>query len=93
MTAAKTWQTRAMKRTSSERDDTLGGKGRSIAYNLEKRRRTGLPENLISDVQKNDKITVHLNSNIDQVDGFVGNFETTMSENSAQMAIKHGVGD
>ncbi len=73
-----------------ETDDALGGKGRSIASTWKNEDVQGYLSNLISDVRSNDKIHVHLNSHIDRVDGFVGNFETTISDGNRQEVVSHG---
>jgi len=46
---------------------------------------------LIAEIGKNDKIHVHLDSTITQVEGFVGNFETTLSSNGDEFDLDHGV--
>jgi len=46
---------------------------------------------LIHDVMKNDKIHVHLNTTLQDVEGFVGNFKTTISSNGNTQSIEHGV--
>ena len=46
---------------------------------------------LIAEIQKNEKIHVHLETEITQVDGFVGNFESTLASNGKQEILEHGV--
>jgi heterodisulfide reductase subunit A len=46
---------------------------------------------LIAEIGKNDKIRVHLNTEIANVEGFVGNFKTTLSKNGGQEVLEHGV--
>jgi heterodisulfide reductase subunit A len=74
-----------------ERDDHLGGqachlfktpKGESIQEKLAE---------LITDVESDPKIHVHLNTTIAGVDGFVGNFKTTLATGDAQQVLEHGV--
>jgi heterodisulfide reductase subunit A len=45
----------------------------------------------IDEINKNEKIHVHLNTTISHVDGFVGNFESELSSNSKRQILKHGV--
>jgi heterodisulfide reductase subunit A len=45
---------------------------------------------IIQGVQSHDRITVLLNAEIKQVDGFVGNFKTTVSANGQEMLLEHG---
>jgi heterodisulfide reductase subunit A len=46
---------------------------------------------LIKEVQRNKKIHIHLDTTISKVEGFVGNFETTLSSNSKTERLEHGV--
>ena len=69
-----------------EKDNQLGGQARNIYRTASG---DSVPEklnDLINEVQKNKKIHVHLESEITQVEGFVGNFEisvTTVSVTSS----------
>ncbi len=74
-----------------ERDAKLGGqalnlyetsKGENVQKNLKA---------LIDNVVKNDKIHLHTDTQIENVDGFVGNFTSTLSSNGTQTSIEHGV--
>lgn len=74
-----------------EREDKLGG-------NANRLYRTASGENvaeklveLIDDVTKDENITVHLNTTLENVEGFVGNFESTLASNGAETVLKHGV--
>ncbi|MBW1694081.1 MAG: FAD-dependent oxidoreductase [Deltaproteobacteria bacterium] len=46
---------------------------------------------LIDDVESNDRITVHVNTNIASVEGFVGNFKTELRNASSAQIVEHGV--
>ena len=46
---------------------------------------------LISEIDSDDKIHVHLNTKLAEVDGFVGNFKTKLSSSKADQVIDHGV--
>ena len=74
-----------------EKDTQLGGQARKIyrtaAGDSVPEKLTGL----IGDIQKNKKIHVHLETEINQVDGFVGNFETTLAVNGNEVILDHGV--
>ena len=74
-----------------ERSDALGGQAVKLF-------RTAKGENiqerlaqLISEVNSDSKITVHLNTNLTDVQGFVGNFDSTLTTNGNSIALKHGV--
>ncbi|MEJ2730887.1 MAG: FAD-dependent oxidoreductase [Deltaproteobacteria bacterium] len=46
---------------------------------------------LIKEVQRHKKIHIHLDTTISKVEGFVGNFETTLSSNGKTEQLEHGV--
>lgn len=46
---------------------------------------------LVEEMNSNENIQVHLNATINNVDGFVGNFVSTISENGKEESIDHGV--
>jgi heterodisulfide reductase subunit A len=73
-----------------EREDQLGGNARFL-------RSTGKGEDIqsylreiSSRVQSHPRINVHLQSEVSAVEGFVGNFRTTLSGNGGQEVIEHG---
>ena len=74
-----------------EKGAQLGGQARHIYRTASG---DSVPEKLaglINEVQKNKKIYVHLETEIKQVDGFVGNFETTLAVNGNEEILEHGV--
>ncbi|MFO7859893.1 MAG: FAD-dependent oxidoreductase [Desulfosalsimonas sp.] len=90
MAAAKSLADQGIETHLVEQTDHLGGqavnlyhtaKGESVAENL---------ENLISQVKGHEKINLHLNTRIQNVDGFVGNFKTIMLENDQEVELEHG---
>jgi heterodisulfide reductase subunit A len=46
---------------------------------------------MISRIESDPSIDVHLNAEITGVEGFVGNFKTTVSENGESVDLEHGV--
>ncbi len=46
---------------------------------------------LIKEVQSNKSIHIHLDTTLTNVEGFVGNFETTLSSNGKEENLEHGV--
>jgi heterodisulfide reductase subunit A len=46
---------------------------------------------LISDIEANTKIHVHVDTEITKVEGFVGNFTTSLSSNGTEESLEHGV--
>jgi heterodisulfide reductase subunit A len=47
--------------------------------------------NLIDEIGKNEKIHVHLDTELTRVEGFVGNFESTLASNGDEFSLDHGV--
>jgi len=74
-----------------EKNESLGGQARLL---YETWRGEDIQQNLakmIDDVQSDDKIRVLLKTEIKKVDGFVGNFETTVQMDGNEETLKHGV--
>jgi len=74
-----------------EKETELGGHLRHIHYLLgseDPQERLG---SIIKEVTENEKIHVYLNSEISDVEGYVGNFKTTLNNGGAKREIKHGV--
>ena len=74
-----------------EKSAQLGGNARQInsAYQDE-----SIPEylqNLIRRVESEKNIRVHLETTVGHVDGFIGNFKTTLSNGSSPEIVDHGV--
>ena len=73
-----------------EKKDFLGGHARKLNNAW-----TGEPtkpylDDLVKRVQKNSKIEVHLNSEITNVKGFVGNFTSTIATEGREVDVEHG---
>lgn len=91
MTAAKTLANQGFKTHLIERESNLGGqalniyhtaKGEDVQVNVAK---------MIESVTTDPNITVHLNTSLRNVDGFVGNFVTTLASGGATETLEHGV--
>ena len=74
-----------------EKDIQLGGQARNIFRTASGDSVPQKLAELITEIQKNKKIHVHLQTEIKQVDGFVGNFETTLAANGNEEILEHGV--
>jgi heterodisulfide reductase subunit A len=74
-----------------EKDTQLGGQARHIYRTASGDSVPQKLNDLIDEVQKNKKIHVHLETEIKQVEGFVGNFESTLAVNGNQEILEHGV--
>ena len=91
ISAAKTLSEQGYHTYLIESNENLGGQarllhetwqGEDIQQNLAK---------LIDELQSDDKIDIRLNSVIKKVDGFVGNFETTIETDGKEEVLQHGV--
>jgi len=72
-----------------EREGTLGGHVRKVYRTLSGENTTAFLDDLISKVQSNDRITVHLNKTVQGISGYVGNFKTRLAGEDGE--IEHGV--
>lgn len=73
-----------------EKEGELGGNLRRVHYLLDPSDPKEMLQAMISQVNRSDKIKVYLNASISKIDGFFGNFETTLNLNAEQLQIKHG---
>ena len=83
-----------------EKEAELGGNLRHIYYTLSQNgngpnSKTDDPQaklnELIQAVTNNDKIKVYTNTILKEVEGFVGNFKSTLSSNGTDETVEHGV--
>ena len=74
-----------------EKEKELGGNLRSIYYLLESEDPQEQLGAIIKEVTDNEKIHVHLNSEIVDIEGYIGNFKTTLNNNGENKEINHGI--
>ncbi len=74
-----------------ERAGSLGGNALKVGETWRREDVQGFLREMISRVESDPAIDVHLNTEITGVDGFVGNFKTTVSENGEATQLEHGV--
>jgi heterodisulfide reductase subunit A len=72
-----------------ERNAVLGGQARRLNSAFRGEPVGAYLEAQIQAVKADERISVHLNTTVENVEGFVGNFETTLS--GGQAAVRHGV--
>jgi len=91
MTAAKTLANQGYEVHLIERDPQLGGQANKLY-------KTWMGENvqdelakMKADIMSDKQITVHTNTELAAVDGFVGNFTSTLVENGEKKTLRHGV--
>jgi heterodisulfide reductase subunit A-like polyferredoxin len=77
----------ALVETSSQ----LGGQARSLYHTWQGEDIQSYLADLVDSVQKHAQITVHLSSRVSDVDGFVGNFKSTITKDGASEVYEHGV--
>jgi heterodisulfide reductase subunit A len=74
-----------------ERGDQLGGQARHLYKTISGDKIQEKLAELVVDVEQNEKIKVHLNTTLSQVEGFVGSFKSTLSSNGDNTEIVHGI--
>ena len=74
-----------------ERDDRLGGQAHNLYKTIDGHRVKEKLAALVAELESNDKIRIHLSTELSGVEGFVGSFKSTLTTAGAQQEIKHGV--
>jgi heterodisulfide reductase subunit A len=91
MTAALELARRGYEVHIVEKEDKLGGHLRHIYYTLESDNSQEKLGSIIRSIYENERIYVHLNSEVVDVDGYVGNFRATICSNGYEKKIEHGI--
>ena len=75
-----------------ESGDKLGGNALKLTHTLKGEDVRPFVEKLVKQVTDHDKVTVHFNAKIEDVQGFVGNFKTKIAGNGGEpIEVEHGV--
>ena len=74
-----------------EREKELGGHLRHIYYLLGSENPQEMLRSIIDNVSENKRIHVHLNTEVADVKGYVGNFTTTIRSDGNEKQIEHGI--
>jgi heterodisulfide reductase subunit A2 len=74
-----------------EKAQILGGHARNLYRSAMGESVAAHVKDLIQTVERQDLITVHTGTHIQDVEGFVGNFKTRLGDGSRQTTIEHGV--
>jgi heterodisulfide reductase subunit A-like polyferredoxin len=74
-----------------EKADRLGGIARRVHFTIEGDDVAGYLEDLQERVESHPKIQVHLNAEVLEHSGFVGNFVTQIADNGRPIELRHGV--
>ena len=73
-----------------EREEELGGNLRRIQYTLGGEDPKANLDSIIKKVNENEKIHVYTASEIKNIEGYVGNFETTIEKDGKEETLDHG---
>jgi len=91
MSAAATLAQQGYETHIIEKSDVLGGQAlnlyKTIAGDDVQQKLSGL----IDDVTQNENVHLHLNTEIKTVEGFVGNFKSTLAADGGEKELEHGV--
>jgi len=74
-----------------EKEDKLGGNLNHIAYTLKNSKIQEYLKDIISKVEKQKNINIYKKAKIDKIDGFVGNFKTTIKNGKVSLDVEHGI--
>ncbi len=91
MAAAKCFAEQGYETHLVEHDASLGGQAKNLFHTAKGEDIQQKLAEMIEAVNKNDRIHVHLNTKLTQVEGFVGNFKSTFSANGDETSLEHGV--
>lgn len=91
MSAARALSAQGYPSVLVEQSEHLGGQARALHETWEGGDVQSFLKQMIEQVTGDEKIEVCLNARIKNVDGFVGNFQTTVEHNGADRIVEHGV--
>ncbi len=91
MAAAKSLANQGYETHIIERSPQLGGQALNLYKTVTGEEIQPKLSGLIEEVQENKNIHVHLDTSLAKVEGFVGNFEATLSVNGSKEALDFGV--
>ena len=74
-----------------ERDNQLGGQANSLYRTWKGEDIQAHLAELVAQVNADNRLQVHLNTQLASVDGFVGNFKTVLKNSDGDTTIEHGV--
>ncbi|MBW2123837.1 MAG: CoB--CoM heterodisulfide reductase iron-sulfur subunit A family protein, partial [Deltaproteobacteria bacterium] len=91
MTAARNLAQQGYHTYLIERDAALGGQGRNLYETWRGEKVQQYLAGLIEDVRSDPNIEVWVNASLTHVDGFVGNFRSTVEADGKDHTVEHGV--
>jgi heterodisulfide reductase subunit A len=91
MTAAKILAAQGYKTFLVEKNGQLGGQALNLNATWQAEPVGPFLDNLVAEVTSDENIELFLNASVDGVDGFIGNFKTTIQTNGDSKVLEHGV--
>ena len=91
MTAVRTLAAQGYKSYLIEKNAELGGQAQQLHQTWQAESVEPFLQDLISAVKSDQNIEVYLNARIINVDGFIGNFKTTIQTDGESKVLEHGV--
>jgi heterodisulfide reductase subunit A len=91
MNAARNLAAQGYRTCLVEKSGVLGGQARDIYQTWRGEDVQQNLKKLIQEVQADSKIDIYLNTELKQVEGFVGNFKSTLQMNGNEKILEHGV--
>ena len=74
-----------------EKDDKLGGQAHKLYKTSQNENIQTELTNLIKETQNNENITIHLNTKLANVEGFIGNFKSELNNLDKSFELEHGI--
>ena len=90
MTAALSIAEQGFEVNLIERDKKLGGNLRNLRYTFAEPDIQTYLNRLTDHINSHPNISVHTDTRLESIEGFVGNFESTLKNKSAPIKVKHG---
>ena len=91
MAAAQTLARQGYETHIVEKSDQLGGQARSIFQTADGNEVAPKLADMIASIEEEANIHIHRSTELTDVEGFVGNFKSTLSSNGQQEVLEHGV--
>ncbi len=91
LTAAKSLATQGYDTHIVEKKDVLGGEALKLYKTAQGEDVGEKMAALVADIEANEKITVHTNTTLEGVEGFVGNFKSKLVSGGNETELEHGV--
>ncbi len=91
MTAARSLALQGYKTHIIEKKDRLGGEAHKLYKTAQGENVSEKLEALIQEIEANENITVHCNTTLESVDGFVGNFKSTLATEGRTFELDYGI--